>query len=126
MVRIPVFFVFYRVLAAPAEAIQRCLLCRNAPIIVGEHPKPATIFPWSFEGNQFHLFPGVSDLSFGEPALCASLYDQSCWCGSVRQNIFQKDFWVLSPARLFNRPFGRWSPSTQPLENISSHDRHSS
>ena len=95
------------------RSIGCCLLCRDTPIIVGQHPKPAAaVFSGLFEGNEFHLLPGVSDLSLGEPALRAPLYDQVCRRRPVRQNVLQEYFWVFSPARrLSDHPFGRRSPA---------------
>ena len=66
-----------------------------------ERPEPAPVHPWPFEGNELHLLPGVSDLSLGEPALCASLYNQGCRRRPVRQNVLQKDFWVFSECGKF-------------------------
>ena len=107
--RFHVFFVsFRRAPSCPVNCrgggskvcgIRRCPLRRDTPIVVGENPKPAAVLSWPFEGNKLHLLPGVSDLSLGESVLCASLYDQGCRRGSVRQNVLQKDFWVFSPAR---------------------------
>jgi hypothetical protein len=77
------FFVFLaRALSMPVPSsgskacgIGRRLLCRNISIIEGKRPEPAAAFPWPFEGDELHLFSGVSDLSFAESALLAPLYD---------------------------------------------------
>jgi hypothetical protein len=106
------------------RSIGCCLRCRYTSIIVWQHPKPAAaVFSGLFEGDEFHLLPGVSDLSLGEPALCTPLDDQGCRCRPGCQNIFQEYFWIFPPARLSGRHFG-WRPSrTQPLKYVPGHHR---
>ena len=94
------------------RSIGCCPRRRHTTIIVGQNPEPAAAFPRPFDGDELHLLSGISDLSFAESALCASLYNQGCRRRPVRQNVLQKDFWVFPPAwGLFDRHFSwRRSP----------------